>query len=243
VVERVCPLLALAADHRSVVDGVDAAHRCHAGATPEPVDRQVQSQLCLTPTHPRCERYRQHVAQRAGASPGRLAVADGFVSTRPLLSPEPAWRGIAGRARRPRSGAVLLVAMIAVGGAGAAVAAAVATGGLDLSADRGMLPAASAATASPSPVPSVTPRPRATAIAVPTATPEPTAVPTAEATPAATVAPTPAPPPPVQTYAVQAGDTLAELAARFGTSVEVLQALNGIADPDEIVIGQVLVLP
>jgi LysM repeat protein len=245
VVERVCPLLALAADHRSVVDGVDAAHRCHAGATPEAVDRQVQSQLCLTPSHPRCDRYRQHVAQRGGASPGRLAVADGFVSTRPLLSPEPAWRGIAGRARRPHSGAVLLIAIVAVGGAGAAVAAALATGGLDLSADRGMLPAASVATASPSAVPSVTPRPRPTATATPTvATPEPTVAPTPEATPVATVVPTPTPPPPpVQTYAVQAGDTLAELAVRFGTSVEVLQALNGIDDPDEIVIGQILVLP
>jgi LysM repeat protein len=30
---------------------------------------------------------------------------------------------------------------------------------------------------------------------------------------------------------------------RFGTTVEALQALNGIVDPDEIVIGQVLVLP
>nr|MBA2633373.1 LysM peptidoglycan-binding domain-containing protein [Chloroflexota bacterium] len=41
---------------------------------------------------------------------------------------------------------------------------------------------------------------------------------------------------------VQAGDTLAAIAQRFGTTVEALQAANGIEDPDEIVIGQVLVI-
>ena len=54
--------------------------------------------------------------------------------------------------------------------------------------------------------------------------------------------PTPAPPQP-QTYTVVEGDTLALIAQRFGTTVEALQAANGIEDPDEIVIGQVLVIP
>jgi LysM repeat protein len=65
-------------------------------------------------------------------------------------------------------------------------------------------------------------------------------------TPAPTPAPTPVPTPaptPVQTYTVAEGDTLAEIAQRFGTSVSALQAANGIEDPDEIVIGQVLVIP
>jgi LysM repeat protein len=39
------------------------------------------------------------------------------------------------------------------------------------------------------------------------------------------------------------GDTLAEIAQRFGTSVGALQAANGIEDPDEIQVGQVLVIP
>jgi len=39
------------------------------------------------------------------------------------------------------------------------------------------------------------------------------------------------------------GDTLASIAQRFGTTTEALQAANGIDDPDEIVIGQVLVIP
>jgi LysM repeat protein len=54
------------------------------------------------------------------------------------------------------------------------------------------------------------------------------------------VAPTPAP---QQTYVVQEGDTLAAIAQQFGTSVEAIQSANGISDPDEILIGQVLVIP
>jgi LysM repeat protein len=42
---------------------------------------------------------------------------------------------------------------------------------------------------------------------------------------------------------VQPGDTLAAIAVRFGTTVEALQAANGIDDTDVILIGQVLVIP
>jgi LysM repeat protein len=42
---------------------------------------------------------------------------------------------------------------------------------------------------------------------------------------------------------VQEGDTLAAIAQRFGTTVEAMQAANGIEDPNEIIIGQVLVIP
>jgi len=42
---------------------------------------------------------------------------------------------------------------------------------------------------------------------------------------------------------VQEGDTLAAIAQRFGTTVSALQAANGIEDPDEIIIGQRLVIP
>ncbi len=48
---------------------------------------------------------------------------------------------------------------------------------------------------------------------------------------------------PQPTYTVAEGDTLAAIAQRFGTTVAALQAANGIDDPDEIVIGQVLVIP
>jgi peptidoglycan endopeptidase LytE len=45
-----------------------------------------------------------------------------------------------------------------------------------------------------------------------------------------------------QTYTVQAGDTVAAIAARFGTTVSVLASSNGIANPNLIVVGQMLVI-
>ncbi|MCC6438407.1 MAG: LysM peptidoglycan-binding domain-containing protein [Acidimicrobiales bacterium] len=58
----------------------------------------------------------------------------------------------------------------------------------------------------------------------------------------------PTPPPPdagpaaPSTYSVQPGDTLFGIARRFGTTVAELQARNGIADPNLLAVGQVLVV-
>ena len=45
------------------------------------------------------------------------------------------------------------------------------------------------------------------------------------------------------TYIVQAGDTLAQIALRFGVSVRHLNAVNNLADPNHILVGQRLVIP
>lgn len=44
-------------------------------------------------------------------------------------------------------------------------------------------------------------------------------------------------------YEVQDGDTLSAIAARFGVTVDAIVAANGIADPDLIVTGAVLLIP
>ncbi len=44
-------------------------------------------------------------------------------------------------------------------------------------------------------------------------------------------------------YKVQPGDTLSEIAERFNVSVEALMEANGITDPDELYVGQVLRIP
>jgi LysM repeat protein len=73
-------------------------------------------------------------------------------------------------------------------------------------------------------------------------TDEPTRLPsspTPRATPErseATASPAP------QTYTVTEGDTLSSIATRFGTSVEAIQAANGLQS-DVINVGQVLVIP
>jgi LysM repeat protein len=59
------------------------------------------------------------------------------------------------------------------------------------------------------------------------------------APPAALAAPVPA----GRVHVVQPGDTLSELAARFGTTVTKLQRLNNIPDPNLIRVGQVLKIP
>lgn len=56
--------------------------------------------------------------------------------------------------------------------------------------------------------------------------------------------PQPTPPPAAGgTCVVQPGDTLSAIAKRFGTTVAVLQHLNGIANPNLIFVGQILKLP
>jgi LysM repeat protein len=243
-VDRVCPLLGLASDRRIAVDGVDNSHRCHAEPVPMPLERQQQAQLCLTPSFERCERYQAHLA-RAGRGSGRTGLGDGLVSTRLLLAPEPAWRGIAGRARRAPRGPLVAVGVVAlgVGLGGVALASALIDGRIQL-ADSTATPAPSPSdvpTPSPTQTPRPSPSPTISPSSAPSATPAPTATPAATAVPSPVPTPPPAPQP--QTYTVVEGDTLASIAQRFGTTVEALQTANGIEDPDEIVIGQVLVIP
>ncbi len=67
----------------------------------------------------------------------------------------------------------------------------------------------------------------------PTWTPMPTAEPP----------PPPATPAPDETYIVQPGDTLAELAEQFGVGLDVLVQANDIQNIDHIEVGQVLTIP
>jgi LasA protease len=46
-----------------------------------------------------------------------------------------------------------------------------------------------------------------------------------------------------ETYAVQSGDTLTTIAYRYGMSVDVLMAANGLTDPNVLSAGQVLTIP
>ncbi len=66
-------------------------------------------------------------------------------------------------------------------------------------------------------------------------------------TPGGTTAETPAAPAPPagnqETYTVRAGDTLAEIAARFGVTIQALVQANNIENVDYIEVGQVLVIP
>lgn len=99
----------------------------------------------------------------------------------------------------------------------------------------------------------VTPEPRSAASTAAPSVPAPTAVssaivpsapaPTAAATTRPGALPSPVPRAAQQVYVVQAGDTLSDLAIRFGTTVDALLAANDLTNADAITVGQPLVIP
>jgi len=84
-------------------------------------------------------------------------------------------------------------------------------------------------------------------VRVPPKTPTPTVTPTATPSPT----PTPPPPPPpaepegpvVETYTVQPGDSLADIAALYSTTEEELLRLNDLLDPNLLYTGQTIIVP
>ncbi len=227
--DRICPYLALADDGRTVADGFDPEHRCHALSPPAPLERSRQVQLCLTEAHARCERFAAARTAWLAASSGlpRVAPDVDFGRTRLVLEPEAAWRGLASSPQTRFSRPAVLVAAVAV----AVVALLVVSSLFGIL--NGALPGGSD-TPSPSPSPSASPlasSPPASAVASASAV----AVPSA--TPVQTPAPTP------KTYVVQQGDTLNEIGTRFGTTGQAIADANGIAITDPINPGQVLIIP
>jgi len=100
-------------------------------------------------------------------------------------------------------------------------------------------------TPTPTAIPSATPTATATVSPTPTseATPSPTPIPTPEATPSPAPTPTPEPPPFIE-YEVQLGDTLSSIAQSFGTTIDELVRVNGLASQDVIIsVGQKLLVP
>lgn len=229
-VDRICPYLALADDGRTVADGFDPEHRCHALSPPAPLERSRQVQLCLTEAHARCERFAAARTAWLAASSGlpRVAPDVAFGRTRLVLEPEAAWRGLASSPASRINRPALLVAAVALAVVGLLV----------LSSIFGVLNGAPAGSASPtaSPTPSVSASPLASSPVASTAASAPAPAPVPTATPVVTPAPA------QQTYVVQQGDTLNDIAQRFGTTAEAIKAANGLAS-DTINVGQVLIIP
>jgi LysM repeat protein len=240
-VERICPFLALGDDHRTVIDGYDPDHLCHARTPPAPVDRAFQAEACLAEAHRQCEFYLAYVADRDAALPPMPAPAPDthLARTRLVLAADARRAAAVNGAYAWSPGRWVIAAGIAaVGVAAAATAAAGGFGplsGADPSpSSRASLPVNLPVVDTPTPQPTATEAPSAPASSSSTPTPRPSRLPASSSAPA-----TPKP----QTYVVQPGDTLSIIASQFGVSVSAIQEANGISDPDEIVPGQVLVIP
>ena len=228
--DRICPYLALADDGRTVADGFDPEHRCHALSPPAPLERSRQVQLCLTEAHARCERFAAARTAWLAASSGlpRVAPDVAFGRTRLVLEPEAAWRNLASSPTNRLSGPAVLVAALALAVVGLLV----------LGSIFGILnggPATESETASPSPSLSASPE-RSLPPASSQAPASASAI-ASSAPPAETSAP------PQTTYVVQQGDTLNLIAQRFGTTAQAIADANGIKTTDIIDPGQVLIIP
>jgi LysM repeat protein len=73
-----------------------------------------------------------------------------------------------------------------------------------------------------------------------TPSPTDTFTPTITDTPAPSETPTPSGP---ITYVVEAGDILSSIAEQFGVEVLLIMSVNGLASPDQIFVGQTLLIP
>ncbi|MGZ8502558.1 MAG: LysM peptidoglycan-binding domain-containing protein [Candidatus Limnocylindrales bacterium] len=210
-------------------------HVCASEPDPIPIGLEAQRRLCFEDFEA-CARFEAAAAAYRAAVP--LAPLRPVARTVPVVvdrgrAPLPVPRVVG---RRTLGQAVLAMAMI-----GAAAALLLARpggptgGGAGQSAGPSGLPGVSAiAEASPSAGPSV--------VASPSIAPSPSV--SATATPRPTPKPSPtATPGTGQTYTVQPGDTMSSIAARFGTTVKKLSALNGITNPSLIHPGQVLKIP
>lgn len=224
--DRICPYLALADDGRTVADGFDPEHRCHALTPPAPLERSRQVQLCLTEAHARCERFGAARTAWLAASSGlpRVAPDVAFGRTRLVLEPEAAWRNLTNAPATRISRPALLVAGVAL----AVVAL------LVLSSLFGVLGGAPAGSQTATPSPS--------ASAIPSESLAPASAGASSSLAPASVPPEATPVPSQTIYIVQEGDTLNLIAQRFGTTVAAIQAANGLSGT-EINVGQELIIP
>jgi LysM repeat protein len=226
LVDQICPLLTLGGDRRIVSGAPDAAHRCSAGGSLTTIERDYQARYCLTGRHETCERYLAHVDEYGPPAPTwRAAAPDAtFASTRIVVDSAPR---SAGARRPPRLGLVALVVigLLLVGGV---------LGWMGLRGLAGIL------APEDSPAPSESIDPVDSPLADPSASGAESPITTAAPTPSSAPTPTPAPTP--VTYIVQSGDTLNEIAARFGTTAQAIMDANGLTS-DIIQVGQVLIIP
>lgn len=221
---EVCPHLGLRGDPASCALFPRPDHACGVpGAPPPPLEWQAG--YCLSQRHAECLYFRAHAAGQAAELPGR---------TRSFRS---------GRRLAVAGALAAACGLLGVAFAQGYISIDVSTAEPSPAATAGMAAASPAARGGPSPAPAPTATPALSPAASPTVTPEPTLAPTATPQPTATPSPVPSPSPRPETHVVAEGETLSEIAVRYGTTVEAIMELNGLTDPNTIPAGMVLRLP
>jgi len=235
-VHEVCPYLAVEdGSWRSAYAARE--HRCQAVTPPAPLTVDKQRQLCLQPAHESCATFLAARAVAAEANPpgpgddgASLWSASG--STPVVL--EPARRmGALPTASARSGGQALLIGLMVLAFIVLVIARTQSPAGTSGPSAAAGSAVAGVASSSPTDSPDATPTPQESA--TPDATPDPSATPDRTPAPTATAA--------HRRYRVKSGDTMSSIAARYGTTVKKLAALNKIADPRVLHAGQVLLIP
>lgn len=224
-------------------------HHCMAVSPPVPLAAEKQRRLCLVDAHVGCATYGAAIAARSDP-PQRHAghvrpiarmtpvILDHgrFDIRMPALRTDRASQGVLVGLLGVAFTAILLARPADPAGAGPIVVdgSSIPTGAATPSDGAGAGP-----TDPPTPAPTDSPTPSDD----PTATPAPTAStdPEPDASPGPVASAQPATS--GETYRVKGGDTLTAIAARFGTTAQVLARLNDLTDPSRLKVGQVLILP
>jgi LysM repeat protein len=201
------------------------AHRCRLLAAGRPtLDRQREH--CLAAAHASCPTWLD--VHGEGGAPVRVGP---FVPMTSIVLEGPGMSlPTDAAARRLAAPATIVVVGVALGAlvlARGPLAPGSSPGGDDAASPSPAGTVAPAASGSPGPLP--TPGPTGGSSAAATARPS--------ATPAPSASPRP------KTYKVRSGDTMSAIAIRFGTSIAEIAALNKIANPSLIRVGQVLQIP
>jgi LysM repeat protein len=202
-------------------------HRCGAMDPPTPQTTDKQRMHCLAAEHVECATFRAARAARtatlaAGSDPGLVDAADRrrrpLARTAPILLEQPRLVDQVIRLQLDRApGQLALIGLMVLAFAVVALTRLSAGGG----------PAPSSEPSSAAVVGSPTPRPTP----APTPTFDPSTSPSANPSPSFRT-----------TYKVKKGDTLAAIAARFGTTAAKIKTLNGLKS-NTLKVGQVLKIP
>ncbi|HEY6058419.1 MAG TPA: LysM peptidoglycan-binding domain-containing protein [Candidatus Limnocylindrales bacterium] len=234
---RVCPYLLAAGGWRSIE--ATREQRCTATEPPTALALEKQRRLCLAGEFEGCATYQAAVDDRERRLGSFRHPLRPIARTAPLVldRARPRLR-LPDSVDQRRAGQLGLIGLMVV-----------ALGAVVVSR---LPPGAPGSALGPTPSPTVAvaslASPKASASPVATVGPAtsspsmPTPVPTTSPSQAAETSPSPSIVA-TTTYRVKKGDTLVAIAARFGTTVRVIQDLNAIANPSLIRIGQVLKLP
>ena len=210
-------------------------HRCGAVAPPAPLAPEKQRRLCLTADHVSCATFEAARAARPVARDRAPTMPRPLARTTPVVLDHGRLSITMPPLRSDRlSGQAILIVLLCI--AFAAIILARLTGGGAPAGDAGLSPTTQATA-------------RASQSASPTGPPTSTALATVAATSSAPVGASGSPAAPsssttgTRTYKVKLGDTLIGIAAKVGSTPKAIMTLNGITNPSNLKVGQVLQIP